>query len=126
MSNAGRPPWIPTPEIMEQAESYASRGLKKKEIAIALGISRETMNEKCKEYPQFSDAIKRGRAKGLAHVANLLIKNAEAMNVSAQIFYLKAIGKWSDQNKDEIKKAIKSEIESIREIVHSCLQEEKN
>ncbi len=122
----GRPEWVVTQEIMDQAESYASRGLKKKDIATAFGISRETLNEKCRSIPAFSDAIKRGRAKGIAHVANLLIKNAEAMNVSAQIFYLKAIGKWSDQNKDEIKKAIKSEIESIREIVHSCLQEEKN
>jgi predicted transcriptional regulator len=118
-----RPEFIITPEVIKQAESYASRGLTKKDIAAALGITYETLNEKAKKDTEFSEALKRGRSNGIAHVANLLIKNAEQMNASAQIFYLKAVGKWSDQSKDEIKKAVKSEIESIREIVHECLQE---
>src|ERR1044071_5381724 len=118
-----RPEFIITPEVIKQAESYASRGLTKKDIAAALGITYETLNEKAKKDTEFSEALKRGRSNGIAHVANLLIKNAEQMNASAQIFYLKAVGKWSDQSKDEIKNAVKSEIESIREIVHECLQE---
>ena len=121
----GRPPWIPTAEAISQAETYASRGLTKLDIATALGISYETLNEKSKEYAEFSEAINRGRAKGIAHVANLLIKNAELMNASAQIFYLKAVAKWTDQNLDEVKDAIKTELDTVREMVQQCMKEQQ-
>ena len=121
----GRPPWIPTQEDIANAELYASRGLTKQDVATALGISYETLNEKTKEYSEFSAALKRGRAKGIAHVANLLIKNAELMNASAQIFYLKAVGKWSDQNIEEVKDAIKNELDDVRKMVQECMQEKR-
>jgi hypothetical protein len=120
----GRPPWIPTKEILEQVETYASRGLTKQQIADCLGIHYDTLNEKSKAYPDFSEAIKIGQAKGIAHVANLLITSAEQMNVSAQIFYLKSRAKWSDQNLEEVKDAIKNELDNVREMVQQCMKEQ--
>lgn len=121
----GRPAWIPTPEIMEQVESYASRGLTKEQVADCLGISYQTLNEKTKEYSEFAEALKKGRSKGIAHVANMLIKNAELGNASAQIFFLKAVAKWSDQNIEEAEKAIKNELNAVREMVQQCMLEQK-
>jgi len=97
----GRPPWIPTKKILEEVESYAALGLTKEQIANCLGISYQTLNEKSKEYSEFAEAIKRGLDKGIARMANLLIKHAEAGSVPSVIFFLKARAKWSDQNKDE-------------------------
>lgn len=119
----GRPEWIPTPERIEKAEGYAALGLTKEQIARCLGISYETLNEKTKYYPEFSDAIKDGQAKGIARAANLLIKFAEGGSVPSVIFYLKAVGKWSDQNLEEVQTAIKSELDEVRKMVQECLQE---
>jgi len=110
----GRPPWIPTQERLEKVEHYASLGLTKQNIADCLGISYETLNEKTKDYVEFSDALKRGLAKGIAKYANLLLEHGQEGNSSSVIFFLKARAKWSDNpdlhklqdDIDELKKLI--------------------
>jgi DNA-binding XRE family transcriptional regulator len=92
----GRPAWTPTKKEIDDAEAYASRGLTKEQIAECLGIHYDTLNEKSKLYPEFSDAIKRGKAKGIAHVASNLMKNIENGSVPAQIFWLKVNAKWKE------------------------------
>ena len=94
MAEVGRPKWVP--ENLEQVESLASRGLTLEQIAACLGIHVSTLYEKKKEYSDFAEAIKRGKAKGIAHVANKLIANAEAGNVTAQIFFLKTQAGWKE------------------------------
>src|SRR5689334_20162178 len=94
----GRPEWIPTPERLEKVKHYASIGLTKQQIADALGIHYDTLNEKSKHYPEFSEAIKLGQAKGIAHVADKLTDNVNLGNVTAQIFFLKARANWSDNS----------------------------
>jgi hypothetical protein len=97
MSNpVGRPPWIPSDENIKQVHKYASLGLTQQQIADCLGISINTYCEKKHEFPEFNEAIKRGMSKGIANVAESLVENATTGNVSAQIFYLKARAKWSD------------------------------
>lgn len=91
----GRPPFEITQEVLDKAEAYASRGLTLQNISDCLGISYQTLNEKSKEYADFSDAIKRGKATGLAHVADKLLKNVDVGNVTAQIFFLKCNG-WKE------------------------------
>ena len=119
----GRPAWEPTPEILEQAEGYAALGLTREQIANCLGIGKTTLYDKSIEYPELSAAIKRGLDKGIARMANLLLKHAEGGNVSSVIFFLKARAKWSDQNIEEVEKAIKNELTAVREMVQKCLQE---
>ena len=118
-----RPEWIPTPATIEKVEGYAALGLTKEQIASCLGISYQTLNEKTKYYPEFADAIKAGLDKGIARMANLLIKHAESGSVPSVIFFLKARAKWSDQNIEEVEKAIKTELNAVREMVQKCLQE---
>ena len=121
----GQPPWIPTKEIIEQVESYAALGLTKEQIADCLGISYQTLNEKTKEYADFSEAIKRGQSKGIARMANLLTKSADGGSVPAQIFYLKARAKWSDLQTEEVEKAVKNELQEIRNSVQEWMQNQK-
>ena len=119
----GRTAWEPTPEILEQAESYAALGLNREQIADCLGIGKTTLYDKSKDYPELAEAIKRGLSKGIARAASLLIKHAESGNVASVIFFLKAKGKWSDQNIEEVEKAIKTELDAVREMVQQCMRD---
>jgi hypothetical protein len=92
----GRPAWIPDQDAIEKVESLAARGMTKEQIADCLGIHYDTLNEKCKTYAEFSDAIKRGTAKGIANVTAALMRNVSKDNVTAQIFYLKCKGDWKE------------------------------
>ena len=74
---------------LEQVENLASRGLGTTQIARALGISWDTIDRNRKRSAEFEDALKRGKAKGLAQVTNSLFTSATDGNVTAQIFYLK-------------------------------------
>ncbi len=97
----GKPPWIPTPDIIKEAEGYASLGLMEYQIADCLGIGVSTLCEKKNSYPELADAIKRGKSKGIARAANKLVKMGEKGNVTALIFYLKCVGKWKEQEAEE-------------------------
>lgn len=74
---------------LEQVENLASRGLGTTQIARALGVSWDTIDRNRKRSADFEDALKRGKAKGLAQVTNSLFTSATDGNVTAQIFYLK-------------------------------------
>ena len=74
---------------LEQVENLASRGLGTTQIARAMGVSWNTIDRNRKRSVDFEDAIKRGKAKGLAQVTNSLFTSATDGNVTAQIFYLK-------------------------------------
>lgn len=116
MSNpVGKPPWIPSQEDIKKAEEYATLGLTKLQIANCLGISYQTLNEKTKEYEDFADAVKRGQDKGIAMVAAKLVNNVNLGNVSAQIFYLKARAKWSDNDSADVQR-LSNMIEKILEV----------
>jgi hypothetical protein len=88
----------------DRVESLAGQGLSKSEIAYCLGIGVSTLYEKQKKNPDFMDAIKRGKAKGLETVTNALMSNAQDGNVTAQIFYLKnrSPERWQDRRNTEV------------------------
>ena len=85
----GRPAWIPTDSICEQAREMASRGLTVSQIADCLGIYESTLCGKQNDYTGFLDAIKKGRAEGLNEVSNALFEKATQGIVNAIIYYLK-------------------------------------
>ena len=88
----------------EDIERLAAQGLTTKQIADCLGVARSTLYNKMKQELDVMDAIKRGRAKGLADVANALFQSAVGGNVTAMIYYLKARDpkRWSDRRQTEI------------------------
>lgn len=99
----GRPKYQITPEVCKRAESLAASGLTLREIALSLGISYETLNEKGKEFSEFSDAIAAGKAKGVAQVANALFQKAIGGDTTAQKYYLNNRAEdWSEKSKSEL------------------------
>ena len=68
------------------------------QIALVLGVHKATLFDKQKEYSDFSDAIKRGRGKGIANVTNALYEKATVdKDNTAMIFYLKNRAGWVDK-----------------------------
>ena len=85
----GRPAWIPTDSVCQEAREMASNGLTVAQISDCLGIAESTLYGKQNEYKEFLDAIKKGRAEGLNKVSNALFEKATQGNVTAMIYYLK-------------------------------------
>ena len=97
---AGRPKFEITPEVLKKTEKLAAQGLDKKQIAKVLGICYQTLNEKTKEFSEFSDAIETGKAKGVATVSNALFEKAKSGDVVAQKYFLN--NRNSDNWKDKV------------------------
>lgn len=102
--------WL-TDEGLIKLEGWARDGLTDEQIAVNVGISRSTLNEWKKKYPDISDTLKRGKEVVDREVENALLKSAlgfhyqeemvsnkgevvqvtkyEKPNTTAQIFWLK-------------------------------------
>ena len=88
------------PEIeidLKQVEKLAAIGLNEQQVADSLGICGDTMRSRKSKYPEFIEALKRGKAKGIATVANNLFEQSKDGNVSAGIFFMKNRAGWSDK-----------------------------
>jgi len=86
---------------LKQVESLAANGLTQEQIACALGISESTLTKRKKENTDFADAIKRGKAKGIALVTNKLMESIKGGNMTAMIFFLKTQAGWKETNVQE-------------------------
>jgi hypothetical protein len=101
----GRPRFEITPEVCEKVENLSAQGLTVEQISLVLGINKSTMFDKQNEYSDFSDALKRGRGKGIANVTNALYQKATVdKDNTAIIFYLKNRAGWVD--KQEIQSTV--------------------
>ena len=68
-------PWL-TEEGLLQIQAWARNGLTNEQIASNIGISRETLNQWCKRFPDFSDTLKKGKEVVDIQVENALLKRA--------------------------------------------------
>src|SRR5215469_10194638 len=97
----GRPKWMPTAEQIRIAEGMAARGLTYEEIARNLGISVDTLLERRKEFSEFSDAIQKGRAAGIAMMASVVYDMARDPKVPTDLrlgaaqFFLDRRDEWN-------------------------------
>lgn len=87
---------------LKQVEALAARGLTQQQIADSLGISESTLYTNKRENVDFAEAIKRGKAKGIATVTNKLFAKIEEGNLTATIFYLKTQAGWKETSVNEI------------------------
>ena len=67
--------WL-TPEGLIKLEGWARDGLTDEQIAKNIGINRDTLYRWKKAYPDFSDALKRGKEVVDRQVENALLKRA--------------------------------------------------
>ena len=103
--SGGRPKWIPDELACHKAREMASKGLTVMQIAHCLGVSHTTVYERQNEYPEFAEAIKKGRAEGINQVANKLFEKAIEGDNTCIIFYLKNRDResWGDQYVEPVK-----------------------
>ncbi len=87
-----------TPDMIIKAETLAARGLTMEQIAYSIGMGTSTLYDKAKENLELSEAIKRGKAKGIASIANALFESALNGNTTSMIFYLKCRAKWREED----------------------------
>ena len=95
----GRPKFEITEAICAKAEHLASKGLTVDQIAAVFGVSDATIYERQIENPDFSDALKRGRASGIVNVTNALYEKATVdKDNTAMILWLKNRAGWVDKH----------------------------
>ena len=87
---------------LKQVESLAANGLTQEQIAAALGISESTLHKRKQENTEFTAAIKRGKAKGIALVTNKLMESIKGGNMTGMIFFLKTQAGWKETNIQEV------------------------
>jgi len=87
---------------LKQVESLAANGLTQEQIAAALGISESTLHKRKQENTEFTAAIKRGKAKGIALVTNKLMESIKGGNMTGMIFFLKTQAGWRETSVQEI------------------------
>ena len=106
---------------IKQVEGLAARGLTQQQIADSLGISESTLYTNKRENVDFAEAIKRGKAKGIATVTNKLFAKIEEGNLTATIFYLKTQAGWKETSVNEITSPDGSLAPTRIELVAPCI-----
>ena len=99
----GRPKRIFSKEELKSVEEMAGRGVSDENIAKTLSINPDTLYDKIKTDQEFSESIKRGRAKGEDFAANCLNVQMQNGNITAIIFYLKTRHNWKETSVQEHK-----------------------
>lgn len=122
----GKLPWIPTEADAQKAYECARSGMLVKHIADALGIGLTTFYDKCVEYPQLEEAVKRGKTENLNVALDTLghlVK--EKQQIVATIFTMKAVHGYREEdsglehveerrNTDAIRDRVQAALERIR------------
>ena len=84
---------------------YAQIGLSGQQIADMLGIHVSTMTRCKKDDTEFAEVLKAGKAAGVRAVTNALYDgatNPDKPSTSAQIFFLKNRGGWTDRQEVDV------------------------
>lgn len=97
-------------------EGWARDGLTNEQIAQNLGINPDTLYKYQKAYPEFSEALKKGKEIVDYEVENALLKNALEGNTTAQIYWLnnRKPDKWRNKRNEEDSNTSQSLAEMIK------------
>jgi len=99
---------------LEQLYNLAKVGLSEAQCAQALGISQSTMTRRKQSDAEFDKALKDGQQAGITAVTSALFNGAthpEKPNTSAQIFFLKNRGGWSDRTELDVSGGLGVEVQ---------------
>lgn len=115
--------WL-TPEGLLKLEALARDGLTDEQIAEKIGVSRSTLNDWKKKYPDISDALKKGKEIVDIQVENALLKRAlgytynEDKYISVpmdSVEYHEKLDRYMNMYKFEHPEATDSELMLVRE-----------
>ena len=95
-SRIERKAWKPTADSLKQIEALASRGTSLLKIVKSLGIGERKLYAHKRESQQIRQALEKGKAIGIVNMTNKLWDTAQAGNLTAMIFWLKARAGWRD------------------------------
>ena len=90
-----------TDEQIGQIETLAAV-LSLSQLADFFGMCENTFRKLQGEDRRIDEGYKKGKATAIAGVAQSLLKQAKAGNITAQIFYLKTQGKWKETHAVEV------------------------
>ena len=107
------------PVDLEKVKELAAHGQSQGQIAINLGISRSTLQNRKRENEQFDQAIKEGKAIALPTVENVLLEMATSgENTAATIYYLKTHGdgEWSEKQQIDVTSSSPIQVQIINDL----------
>lgn len=87
---------------LKKVEEFAQVCDNEEEIALALGISYSTLRRRKRDYEQFEQSIKKGKAKANAFVGGKLMQLVKEGNPAAIIFYMKSRCGWRETVRQEL------------------------
>ncbi len=97
---AGGRPTNYQPEFCDGIVEYMGQGFSKTAFAGHIGVCHDTIIEWAKVHPEFSDAVKRGKAARTSSLERGLLENELGPKVTARIFALKNASpeEWRDRH----------------------------
>ena len=94
----GRPQIPITPALCKKVEKLSAQGMSLPQIAAMVGMGTATAYEKQAFFPEFAEAIQRGKAAGVAKVTEALYAKAvDTKDTTSMLFFLKNRAGWSDK-----------------------------
>ena len=78
---------------LNEIERMAGQGLTEEQIAYNLGVHYTTLLKRKQQYSEYSEALKRGRAKAIDKVTNALYNKAVDGDTTAMIYWTKNMAK---------------------------------
>jgi len=84
---------------LDKVEALAAQGMTDEQICHIIGISHETFYKRQRENPELVEAVKRGKAKGIATIANVIFQKAKNGDFASAAFFLERRGGWKREDK---------------------------
>ena len=112
------------PIDLKKVEEYAQVCDSEAEIALALGISQDTLTRRKQTRADFAEAIKRGKAKANIFVGGKLMQKIKAGDTASIIFYLKTRCGWKETKKIEADVKARGEIPEGLPAMYAKLKKE--
>lgn len=99
-----KPRMVFTEEDFIKIERMAAAGLNMRQIASIWDRDERTFRRYYKEYPELTEALKRGRSKANLEIGNIAYKMAKSGNTPAMtMFWLKCRANWKETSVHEHK-----------------------
>lgn len=103
MTTIGRPTKF-SPHYCDEVVECMGRGYSLTAFAGEIGVARSTINEWMAQFPEFSEAVKKGKAKRVRHLEERLMGGDTGPRVTSMIFALKNADpeEWRDKVQQEV------------------------